>query len=168
MLGPLSSPIVSGQSQTAPIAETVRIANATRVDHAPKIGGDLDDPLWKLAQPITNFAQREPYEGQPPTERTEVRILYTKDGVFFGIICYDSDPARIVATQMRRRCSQELDDYFAGDEGSRSTARKLRPIRSLPSGHPSNRADRLDPCGSLVDGVRAGRSDSDLNTQVVL
>lgn len=25
--------------------------------------GTIDDPLWGLAEPITNFAQREPYEG---------------------------------------------------------------------------------------------------------
>src|SRR6516225_8734985 len=86
VLGLWSTGTLLAQSQTT-IAETARVANATRVDHAPKIDGTLDDPLWKLAQPITSFAQREPYEGQPPTERTEVRILYTKDDVFFGIIC---------------------------------------------------------------------------------
>ncbi len=83
-----------------------------RVDHPPKIDGRVDDPQWKLAEPITNFVQREPYEGQPPTERTEVRILYTRDAVFFGIICHDSEPGKIVATQLRRDVSQELDDYF--------------------------------------------------------
>src|SRR5256885_9873904 len=41
--------------------------------HAPKLDGTLDDPLWQSAIPITDFRQREPYEGQPPAERTEVR-----------------------------------------------------------------------------------------------
>lgn len=103
---------VSGQSETAIIQQTARVANAIRVDHAPKIDGTLDDPLWKLAEPITNFAQREPYEGQPPSERTEVRLLYTKGEIYFGIACFDSEPEKIVATQLRRDISQELDDYF--------------------------------------------------------
>src|SRR5437763_203239 len=47
---------VSGQSETAIIQQTARVANAIRVDHAPKIDGTLDDPLWKLAEPINNFA----------------------------------------------------------------------------------------------------------------
>jgi len=109
VLGLLSAGALWGQSKATVI---LRVANATRADHSPKIDGTLDDPLWKLAEPITNFVQREPYEGQPPTERTEVRILFTKDDVFFGIICYDSESSKIAATQMRRDVSQELDDYF--------------------------------------------------------
>jgi hypothetical protein len=76
------------------------------------LDGTLDDPLWQHATPITNFLQREPYEGQAPTEQTEVRILYTKHEVYFGITCLDSNPKAIVATELRRDVSQELDDYF--------------------------------------------------------
>ena len=56
--------------------------------------------------------QREPYEGQQPTERTEVRVLYTKHSVYFRIICYDSNPKGIGATELRRDVSQHLEDYF--------------------------------------------------------
>ena len=74
--------------------------------------GTLDDPLWQQATAIANFLQREPFEGQAPTEKTEVRILYSKHEVYFGITCLDSDPKKIVATELRRDVSQELDDYF--------------------------------------------------------
>ena len=87
-------------------------AEATRVDLAPKLDGTLDDPLWQTAKPITDFRQREPFEGQAPTEKTEVRILYSRHAVYFGIRCYDSDPSRIVATELRRDVSQDLDDHF--------------------------------------------------------
>ena len=90
----------------------IRFAQARRVDTAPKLDGTLDDPLWQQAKPISDFLQREPYEGQPPTERTDVRVLYTKHAVYFGITCFDSDPKKIVATQLRRDGSQHLDDYF--------------------------------------------------------
>src|SRR5215468_2356396 len=103
---------LSAQTKTATTSQDLRVAKATRVDHSPKLDGTLDDPLWNLSDPITNFAQREPYEGQTPSEQTEVRILYTKDTVFFGILCRDSEPGGIVATQLRRDVSQELDDYF--------------------------------------------------------
>jgi hypothetical protein len=76
------------------------------------LDGTLDDPLWVQATPISNFLQREPYKGQPPTERTEVRVLYNKHEVYFGITCFDSDPKGIVATELRGDVSQELDDYF--------------------------------------------------------
>jgi hypothetical protein len=75
--------------------EPLRSAQAIRVDRVPKMDGTLDDPLWQQATPITNFLQREPYEGQVPTEQTEVRILYTKHEVYFGIACHDwSETAR--------------------------------------------------------------------------
>jgi hypothetical protein len=88
------------------------VAEAVPVDHAPKLDGTLNDPLWSNAKPITDFRQREPFEGKPPTEKTEVRILYTRHAVFFGIRCYDSQPSGIVATELRRDVSQDLDDHF--------------------------------------------------------
>ena len=87
-------------------------AEAVRVDHAPKLDGTLDDPLWQSAKPTTEFRQQEPYEGQPATERTEVRILYTRHAVYFGIHCFDSDPSRTIASELRRDVSQDLDDHF--------------------------------------------------------
>ncbi len=87
-------------------------ANAIRVDHPPKLDGTLDDPLWQKANPISNFREREPFEGQTPTEKTEVRVLYTKREVYFGITCFDSQSKRIIATELRRDVPQELDDYF--------------------------------------------------------
>jgi Domain of unknown function (DUF5916)/Carbohydrate family 9 binding domain-like len=92
--------------------EGTRVAEAMRVGHTPKLDGTLDDPLWQLAKPITDFRQREPHEGEPATEKTEVRILYTRNAVYFGIHCYDSEPSRIVATELRRDVSQDLDDHF--------------------------------------------------------
>jgi len=114
-----SSPL-HGQSGTSSRAtqrqveaqQPLRTAQASRIDRAPRLDGTLDDLLWLKATPISNFLQREPYEGQPPTEKTEVRILYTKHEVYFGIACFEPDPDGIVATELRRDVSQELDDYF--------------------------------------------------------
>jgi len=89
-----------------------QVAEAVPVERAPKLDGTLDDSLWQLAKPITDFRQREPLEGQPATEKTEVRILYTRRAVYFGIHCFDSNPSRIIASELRRDVSQDLDDHF--------------------------------------------------------
>ncbi len=112
-----SSSVVNAQQRQVKEKQTgglepLRTANARRVDHPPKLDGTLDDPLWQEAVPTNNFLQREPFEGQAPTEKTEIRILYDKHEVYFGILCFDSDPKGIVATELRRDVSQELDDYF--------------------------------------------------------
>ena len=102
------------QARGAPVGALppLRIAQAVHVDTAPKLDGTLADPVWSRATPVGDFLQREPYEGQKPTERTEVRILYTKREVYFGITCFDSNPAGITSTELRRDVSQELDDNF--------------------------------------------------------
>src|SRR5215470_10497251 len=112
---PLTAQQEAGSQRTdghTGVQEPLRTAQATRVEQAPKLDGSLDDPLWQQASSISNFVQREPFEGQQPTERTEVRILYTKHEVYFGIKCSDSEPGRIIATELRRDVPQELDDYF--------------------------------------------------------
>jgi Domain of unknown function (DUF5916)/Carbohydrate family 9 binding domain-like len=87
-------------------------AEAVRVDRAPKLDGTLADPLWESAKVVADFRQREPNEGEAATEKTEVRILYTRHSVYFGIHCHDSEPSGIVATELRRDVSQDLDDHF--------------------------------------------------------
>src|SRR6266480_2042113 len=95
----------AGQAQnrrpTVPI-NSVPMAQAVRVEGAPKLDGTLDDPAWQKATPITDFRQKEPYEGRPATESTEVRILYTRTEIYFGIVCRSSGPPNVVATQLRR------------------------------------------------------------------
>jgi len=88
------------------------VALATRVDQPPKLDGSLTDPVWLTAHAITEFRQQEPREGEPATEKTEVRILYTSRAVYFGIICFDSKPDLLLATELRRDVSLDLDDSF--------------------------------------------------------
>src|SRR5436309_8134293 len=90
-----------------------RVAAAARTERAPRMDGTLEDPLWQSAAPITDFRQREPLETVPATEKTEVRILYDARHIYFGIHCYDQTPSAIVATQLRRDLSMDLDDNFA-------------------------------------------------------
>ena len=115
-------------------------AEATRVDHAPKLDGTLNDPLWESAKPITDFRQREPREGELPTEKTEVRILYTRHAVYFGIHCYDSEPSRITATELRRDVSQDLDDYVEILIDSKHARRGAYVFQ-------------INPLGTQVDGL---------------
>lgn len=90
-----------------------RSAVATRTSQAPRIDGTLDDPVWQTAEVVSDFRQREPLETFPATEKTEVRILYDARRVYFGIHCFDQTPSAIVATQLRRDLTMDLDDNFA-------------------------------------------------------
>ncbi len=136
---------------TVPQSET-QAAEAVPVERAPKLDGTLDDSLWQLARPITDFRQREPLEGLPATEKTEVRILYTRRAVYFGIHCFDSNPSRIIASELRRDVIQDLDDHFEILIDSNHNRR-------------GGYVFQVNPLGTQMDGliVEEQRDNSDLD-----
>lgn len=88
-------------------------ASAQRVEEGPTLDGDvLSDPIWAQATPITGFRQYQPNEGQPVSERTEVRMIFTRDTLYVGVVCYDSDPANIIVADSRRDSSLDNTDSF--------------------------------------------------------
>lgn len=76
--------------------------NAVRVTTPPFIDGILDEEIWAKAQVAKDFIQRDPLEGEPASEATEVRVLYDEEALYFGCIMYDSEPDKIVARLTRR------------------------------------------------------------------
>lgn len=68
----------------------------------PRIDGRLGEPAWAAAPVITGFTQRDPIEGAPPSQRTEIRILFDDHGVYVAARMYDSAPDSIVAHVTRR------------------------------------------------------------------
>ena len=92
---------------------SARVTQGLRVEEPPAMDGNvLDDPAWAAATPTTGFRQTAPDEGLPATERTEVRIVFTDDTVYFGVVCYDRDPASIIVSDSRRDSSMTDADSF--------------------------------------------------------
>ncbi len=85
---------------------------AVQVTESPRIDGKLDDPIWDQAVFSGGFIQREPVEGEPATEDTEVAILYDDKNLYIAARCFDSEPGRIIATEMRRDEHLWNDDNF--------------------------------------------------------
>jgi hypothetical protein len=145
-------------SQTAqPANQTIsdqgmRVAQAVKVETPPRLDGTLHDPIWQQAAPITDFRQKEPYEGQPATERTEVRIVYTRNEIYFGVVCRDSVAHGPVATQLRRDVTQELDDYFEIVIDSRHDRRNAYVFQINPLGTQRDALITDEQAGDTQDG----------------
>lgn len=90
---------------------TRRSMTAVRITNSPRIDGRLDDPAWLQAEFQGDFLSREPF-GQPASEKTEVAILYDDENLYIGARCFDSEPDKIRATEMRRDGTLSKDDYF--------------------------------------------------------
>jgi hypothetical protein len=74
------------------------------------IDGKLGDPGWSAAEPVTEFTQVDPDEGQPGSERTEVRFVIDEAALYVGARLYDRAGPRGIRTQLVRR-----DEDFASD-----------------------------------------------------
>jgi hypothetical protein len=81
----------------APAAEALK---AVRVQHAPKLDGILSEAVWSQAEPFSGFRMVEPVPNAEPSEKTTVRIVYDDASLYIGILCRDSEPARISANSM--------------------------------------------------------------------
>jgi len=89
----------------APAVEAARAPAPVAVD------GRLDDEAWASVPAFTDFTQRDPEEGQPATERTELRLLYDDDALYVGARLLDTEPDRIVKRLSRRDESAEADRF---------------------------------------------------------
>ncbi len=104
-------------SATRSVGSTVRdpsapkSAVAVRAMTAPRVDGRLDDGAWDMAPPITEFWQQDPDEGEPASEPTEARIVYTDDALYVGVRAYDSQPDQIAA-QLTRRDEHSPSDWI--------------------------------------------------------
>ena len=98
--------MLSGTTSSVPEAPAHPVMERIQLD------GVLDEPAWSRATTIGRLLQQEPYPEAEPTEETDVRVLYDKDAVYFGIVCHDHDPEAIVATQMSRDGRFDVDDHI--------------------------------------------------------
>lgn len=87
--------------------------NACPAGEPVKLDGFLTEGIWSGAAPVSDFIQRELTEGAPPSEKTEVRILYDEENLFIGVKCFDSEPDKILRREMNRDSELQDDDNFA-------------------------------------------------------
>jgi hypothetical protein len=99
-------------SQDAGSPSAARVARAVRVESGPVIDGRLDESLWQLAPAIRDFVQHEPVEGAPPSEPTEVRIVYDGEALYVGAWLYDRQTASLVLGEARRDVDLRDMDAF--------------------------------------------------------
>ena len=87
--------------------------DANYIDHSPEIDGNvLDDNIWKSVPSIGPFIQTKPLIGNPSSEETDLKIAFSKDFMFIGVVCYDSSPNTLVVSDSRRDANLDDDDSF--------------------------------------------------------
>ena len=76
------------------------------------VDGKLDEQAWRDAELFTGFTQREPAQGTPGSERTEVRIFTDDQALYVGAWLFDSRAGEIVPGEKVRDGQLINSDYF--------------------------------------------------------
>jgi len=102
---------VASASAQSPVngAGNRKQASATRVPNGSiRVDGRLDDEAWQKATPITDFIQKEPVEGESPTDAMDVRLAYDDDVLYVGARMQSRD-GRIQAPLGRRDSTDQAE-----------------------------------------------------------
>lgn len=99
--------VYSVERTDVPEAEVLRLSSSESI----RLDGLLDESFWRRAVPIGPFRMVEPDEGAEPSEKTEVRVAATADAIYFGIVCYDSAPEKIISFTMQRDAELRGEDH---------------------------------------------------------
>ena len=70
-----------------------KTVTALRISTSPTIDGVLDDDVWEKADVAKDFVMFRPGIGtkEPFGKRTEIKVLYDNEAIYFGAFLYDDD-----------------------------------------------------------------------------
>src|SRR5687767_2218146 len=94
------APTWAQQIAAPPVERPTLTAVLINADESINVDGRLDESAWQRAIPASDFRQADPRNGEPATERSEVRIIFDKDHLYIGAEFFDSDPNGLLANQM--------------------------------------------------------------------
>jgi len=103
-------PLARAAAQSPP--EPKRI-EAVRTLDPVSIDALLSEPVWRRPG-NSGFTQRDPNEGHPPSQKTEVWIAYDDEALFVAAQLHDSIPDSIVTRIGRRDTELNSDWFFVG------------------------------------------------------
>ena len=87
---------------------------AVRLTAPLSIDGRLDEPVYMDAPSVSDFVQNDPAEGEPASEKTDVWLFFDNENIYVVARCWESQPDRLRATEMRRDNTRIVrDDNFA-------------------------------------------------------
>ncbi len=76
------------------------------------IDGRLDEEAWTAAPVAADFIQNEPHPDEPASEPTEVRVLYDHDTLYIGVRARDSEPGRLIVSDLKEDFNAATGDSF--------------------------------------------------------
>ena len=132
-------------------------AHAVRVPGGSiDLDGRLDEAAWRDVPALTDFVQKEPIEGGPPTDRMEVRLAYDDTALYVGARMYSATP---IQAPMGRRDSGDQAEHLLVSLDTYLDRRTSSTFGVTASGVRSC-GSRSRNCGLPIEIRRSGASTS--------
>jgi len=112
---------------------------AVRLVQPIVVDGKLSESIWNSNPASSDLKQKEPNQGEQPSEKTDVWVAYDDDALYIAARLFDSSPDSIMAL-LDRRDNLNTADWFGVF---------LDPYRDKRSGN----YFVVGPSGTLADGV---------------
>ena len=101
---------LAARASGSPLPATA--VQAARATSPITLDGRLDEPAWQQAPVLSGFLQKDPDQGQPATEPTELRLLFDDHALYVGARLHDRAP-HLIGRQLSRRDAVAEADRFA-------------------------------------------------------
>ena len=120
------------------------------------LDGKIDEAGWQAATPVTEFTQVDPVEGQPATERTEMRFLFDDGALYVG---ETATPFANLAPRLKEMAADTTRPIYVRADGKASYEIVARVMASLStSGFTS--INLITDTGGPSSGSREGADEA--------
>ncbi|MDZ7263119.1 MAG: carbohydrate binding family 9 domain-containing protein, partial [candidate division KSB1 bacterium] len=65
-----------------------KVMKVSKIDERVRIDGVID-PIWSMADSVSDFTQHQPYYGIAPSRKTVAKLLSSADALYCLMICYE-------------------------------------------------------------------------------
>ena len=113
--------ILLGIATTTLLCMTIQISysqerpyyQATFLEVDPEVDGEIrNEELWQQVPLAQELIQIKPNFGATVSEKTEIRVAYSKTTFYVAAVCYDKEPQKLVVSDSRRDADLNDEDSF--------------------------------------------------------
>ncbi len=90
--------------------QEIKAIASLKIEEPIKVDGLVSEAVWEKAAEAADFIQFEPERGKKASQKTIVKILYDRNFIYFGFLCHDTQPEKIVASITKRDSDVDEDD----------------------------------------------------------
>ncbi|MCE5330531.1 MAG: carbohydrate binding family 9 domain-containing protein [Bacteroidales bacterium] len=91
-------------------AQNKKTVEAVYLNEPLKIDAILDEQVYKIATPASDFVQLQPYNGKPSFQPTEAYYFYDQSAIYVGAMLYDKPDS--IFNYLTERDNIGTSDYF--------------------------------------------------------